>query len=444
MEPEDDPMSLSNVSRVSRSLTLIAMSILAITIAGIAYLHPSIGFGSAPKPTPAPSAQLPTSYRMAAVDFVTPTTGWVVAELGSRDFAILHTSDAGKTWSRQLSGPMGVVGEYMRFFDVDHGVVVRLGPQAALYQTGDGGRTWRPHALTQGGGFILSADFVDASHGWLLGLAAQASQDQALFRTRDGGLTWTGLGNPVLSRDWAYRIVFANTRDGWLYSQSAGQYAYKSVDGGTTWNRIRLPAPARDWPPGAPASIATQTFFVAAHPTQRAGVMATVIAVAPYDGRSPQAWAVLGYPPLKVRTFDGGSVQTSVYSDASPYRYSSSDYVDPGRNGAINGYQLSSVDGGLSWTEIGPPSASGAVGYIDEVNWWWIGSGARSTSSDAGRTWTQTQSIGVVEPLPGSLQFIDANHAWFGAMAGARPLMESTDDGGVHWTMVLLPAIRPA
>ena len=49
--------------------------------------------------------------------------------------------------------------------------------------------------------------------------------------------------------------------------------------------------------------------------------------------------------------------------------------------------------------------------------------------------------MGVPEPLPGTLQFIDATHAWFGAMAGTRPLVETTDDGGVHWSMILLPAI---
>src|ERR1700730_6361682 len=189
MEREDEAISLSSISRVSRALALIAVSVLAITIAGIVYLHPSVHFASAPTPTPAPSGQLPPSYRMAAADFVTPTTGWVVAELDTHAFAVLHTGDSGKTWNQQLSGLMAIVGEYLRFFDKAQGIVVRLGPQAAMYQTSDGGRTWRPRPLAQGGGFILSADFVDASHGWLLGLAAPASQDQALFRTQDGGLT---------------------------------------------------------------------------------------------------------------------------------------------------------------------------------------------------------------------------------------------------------------
>lgn len=426
-------------------MALIAASILAIAITGIAYLDPSRGIGAALHPA-SPMDKLPASYQLAAVDFVTPTTGWVVMESQPRAFAVLHTKNAGGTWNRQLAGSAGVIGEYMRFFDVAHGVLVLLGAQAALYQTNDGGSNWSRHALTPGGEYIWSADFVDANHGWLLAQPSSevASQQEALLRTEDGGRTWTGLGNPVLSGDWAYRVVFANSSDGWLYSQSAGPYAYKSEDGGTTWRRVSLPTPPGGWAAAPAASISTETFFVAAHPTQGAGVMTAVVGIAAHSSHPPAGEVFLGYPPLRVSTYDGGTPVPHVYADVSPYRYFSIEHVGPYVDtGPANRFQLSSVDGGLSWQAVVPPSTYGAVGYVDALNWWWIGSGARSTSSDAGRTWTGIRSIGVPEPLPGSLQFIDATHAWFGAMAGPRPLVETTDDGGVDWRMILLPAIRP-
>jgi hypothetical protein len=108
-----------------------------------------------------------------------------------------------------------------------------------------------------------------------------------------------------------------------------------------------------------------------------------------------------------------------------------------------NQYQLSSIDGGSSWNAIVPPSTYGAVGYVDALHWWWIGSGAGATSIDAGRTWTQPRGLGVPEPLPGSLHFIDATHAWFGATSGMRPLVAITDDGGARWRTVLLPDLAP-
>src|ERR1700716_273272 len=57
------------------------------------------------------------SSRLAAIDFVNPTTGWVVAELTNHDFALLNTVNGGDSWTRQLSGPGGDIGEYANFFD---------------------------------------------------------------------------------------------------------------------------------------------------------------------------------------------------------------------------------------------------------------------------------------------------------------------------------------
>src|SRR4030088_1818100 len=60
----------------ARALALITVSVLAIALAGIAYLHPT-GAGASHPP---PGA---SSYQLAAVDFVSPTTGWVAATLES-------------------------------------------------------------------------------------------------------------------------------------------------------------------------------------------------------------------------------------------------------------------------------------------------------------------------------------------------------------------------
>ena len=83
------------------------------------------------------------------------------------------------------------------------------------------------------------------------------------------------------------------------------------------------------------------------------------------------------------------------------------------------------------------------MGYSDARDWWWIGSGAWSTSSDAGTTWTPYRNVGVPQPLPGSLQVLDPRHAWFGAMAGTRAVLVNTNDAGIHWQMRVLPVITP-
>jgi hypothetical protein len=228
-----------------------------------------------------------------------------------------------------------------------------------------------------------------------------------------------------------------------LESLSARPYAYKSVDGGATWRQVSLPAPRGGWP-------AAGKFFVAAQPTQGIGVIATVASFQPPSGRSGIGATVTSYPPLTVRTFDGGVPVSYVYvTFADAIASSSWTAVDTHNRSASssqvqapNQVQLGSLDGGSTWGVIAPPKEPGAIGYSDAEDWWWIGSGAWSTSSDGGTTWTPSRNLGVLQPLPGSLQVLDRLHAWFGAMAGTRAVLENTNDGGTHWYMTGLPAIQ--
>ncbi len=449
MEPEEDLRSPISPGRAGRALALMAASVLAIGIVTIAYSHPQFSIGAAARPSAASTSGSVATYQLAAIDFVDPTTGWVVADLPSRDFAVLHTTNAGLTWTRQLAGPGGDIGEYARFFGRFDGVLVLLGPQAAMFQTKDAGKTWSRTELQEGGGYAISADFVDAHHGWLLiqtGSSLREVPRVTLYRTTDGGLTWVDLGEPVSAGDGAFRTVFADSVRGWLYSVSRGPYGYATADGGTTWRRIPLPAPSEGWPTAPAGSPVPEEFFVAARPTIGPGVVAVVVPIAPPKGRTAVGGTIIGYPPLTIRAFDGGGSVTYFYrtlGDWSPYRYTSvlsqaGQVIAPLASGQV---ELSSLDGGLSWKTADVPSGYGAFGFTDALDWWWIGSGEWATSSDGGVTWSETRPLGVLAPLPGSLQMLDGNHAWFGAMAGSRPMLQTTADGGYYWMAIGLPPV---
>jgi hypothetical protein len=271
---------------------------------------------------------------------------------------------------------------------------------------------------------------------------------ETLYRTSDGGVTWMDEGDPVLAGDGALRIVFADMYRGWLYSVSSGPYAYATDNGGAAWRRVPLPAPSSGWPTAPVGSPIPEEFFVAARPTVGRGVVATIVPVAPPKGRSPDGGTLLGYPPLTIRAFDGGGSVTYIYTtfgDGSPYRYTNilseaGQVIAPIASGQV---ELSSLDGGYSWKNADVPSAYGAFGFVDALDWWWIGSGEWATSSDGGVNWTGTRPLGVLAPLPGSLQVLDADHAWFGAMVGSRPMLEMTPDGGYEWIAISLPPLRP-
>jgi photosystem II stability/assembly factor-like uncharacterized protein len=429
----------AQATRARRGISLIFISLLVIGLTGLAYLHPSGGVPASPI---APS--LPATYQLAAVDFVSPTTGWFVAIFDSGRFALMHTTDGGNHWARQLSGDVGSAGVYINFFDSNQGVVAVLGPQSVIYRTADAGHRWSALPVLSGVAdltSVSSVSFADAIHGWLLLSTPAAASGAELLRTSDGGARWTNLGSPALGSDQAYGIHFANPEVGWLESLSAQPHAYESADGGTSWRQVPLPAPAGGWP-------ATGQFFVAAHATHGAGVIATVATFAPPHGRSGIGGNVVAYPPLTVRTFDGGVPVSYMYvtfiDTTSNSAWSKNGDSAITQVQAPNQVQLGSLDGGSTWGVIAPPKAPGAIGYSDAQEWWWIGSGAWSTSSDGGATWTPSHNLGVPQPLPGSLQVLDPMHAWFGAMAGARAVLENTDDGGIHWNMTVLPALKPS
>jgi photosystem II stability/assembly factor-like uncharacterized protein len=429
-------------ARARRAVSLMVISLLVIAGSAAAYLLPSLSSSAAPTPPSVPAA-----YQLASVDFVNPTTGWFAATFDSGRFVLMHTTDAGNHWARQLGGDVESAGVYVNFFNSTEGVVAVLGSQSVVYRTVDGGRRWSAEPILSGVAdltSVSSASFVDAVNGWLLLSSPAVTNGAELVRTSDGGATWTNLGPPVVAIDEAYRVHFTDPQVGWLDTLSARPYAYKSINGGATWQQLPLPGPSGGWPK-------TGQFFVGAQATQGTGVIATVANFAPTFGRSGIGASVVAYPPLTVRTFDGGVPVYYVYATMTDI-IPKSDIAtvdSKGRNGssvqvqAPNQVQLGSLDGGSSWSVIALPTTPGAIGYSDAQNWWWIGSGAWSTSSDGGTTWTPSRNLGVPPPLPGSLQVLDARHAWFGAMAGSRAVLMSTIDGGIHWRMSILPAIKP-
>jgi photosystem II stability/assembly factor-like uncharacterized protein len=436
LAPEPEVEAPPDQGRARRAFAIIATSLAVITVTGIAYLHPNLPATIAPSPKPTPQA----GYQLLSVDFTTPTTGWMVAGLDGGRYAVMRTTDAGRTWTKDLAGSSNGRGTYLHFFDTRQGLFALVGAQPVLDWTGDGGRTWSSRLPLGGRAYVLSVSFVDPQHGWLLvraGSRIAASVD--LYRTADGGATWTDLGTPTPSSDQPFRVQFAGPDDGWLDSLNAGPYAYRSGDAGGTWTRVALPAPRGGWP-------ATGQFFVGAHPTRGVGVVATVVNFPPTTGRSGLGATVLVYPPLTVRTFDGGVPVTYTYTTfidkvANLGSVGTNHRTPPATQVAPNQVELGSLDDGTTWTVITPPEAAGAVGYSSAENWWWIGSGDWATSSDGGTTWTPYRNVGVLVPLAGSLQVLDPDHAWFGAMAGSRPVLEATDDGGVHWRTVMLPPI---
>jgi len=436
MEPDDEPGFPEDPSRARRAKALGALSLVVVALACAAYLRP------APQ-TVAVAPAGPAGYQLDAVDFVDPSTGWILADLDTSDFAVMSTRDAGRSWTTRLVSPSTRHGEYLRFFNRSAGVVVSIGSGAAVFTTRDGGVNWTRHAVDPADAYVVSASFVDPMHGWLLefGPGTDGLGSTVLARTQDGGATWQGLGPPAAPPAEAFAVSFTDPSTGWLDAVAAGPYTYMTSDAGASWRQVALPAPASGWP------VPHGSFFVAARPTLGNGVIVTVVNSAHINGRSAAGSAVLSYPPLTVRAFDGGSAVTYVYST---FVDSASDGVldivnavqKPGPGAQVqpaNQIGLRSMDGGLTWTTFAPPAPGGTIGYADAASWWWIGPGLHARTTDGGLTWSPSRPDAVAEPLPGSLVVLDARHAWVSGLSDTGPVLYTTADGGDHWTSVRLP-----
>jgi hypothetical protein len=430
---EESGYQAADPSRSRRAKALSVLSLAIVAIAAALYIRPSLQAATAPSPR----SNGALGYQLDAADFVDPSTGWVLIDLDSSQFEVLATQDSGRHWKRQLTASSTRPGEYMRFFDARQGVVVSVGGEPVAYSTRDGGLTWSHHVVFDVNSFAISASFADPLHGWVLmdpgdGVPMSAT---ALVRTSDGGVTWTRLGETVTTVAQPFAVMFSDAWHGWLDAVASSPVAYATSDGGESWRPVALPKPAAGWP------VPLGWYFVAVRPTLGGGLVASVVNAAHVSGRDASGAAVLSYPPLTVRAFDGGSAILFVYSTFADLGFGGLNAES--RPAPARQILMSSLDGGGTWHVVSAPGAGGAIGFASALQWWWVGPGQTATSVDGGATWSPVQAGEIAQPVAGSLVVIDPDHAWVIAVVKSTPTLFSTADSGNHWKVVKLPAVIP-
>jgi photosystem II stability/assembly factor-like uncharacterized protein len=190
--------------------------------------------------------------------FLNSTTGWVIANSG----ALYRTTDGGYQWT-QFTFPL--CGEhlqcYLQFLNNNDGFLLTGGPigmfkyPVTLYQTGDGGASWTikfahvPEGTPDGlplGGYKYGVVFRDLLNGWINGGDYPADGYFYLFRTSDGGLTWSHV-QPALPAGYESAFITIGAPKFFGANQAilpvwmtigAGMrdlFLYTSYDGGNTW-----------------------------------------------------------------------------------------------------------------------------------------------------------------------------------------------------------------
>jgi photosystem II stability/assembly factor-like uncharacterized protein len=184
--------------------------------------------------------------------FADASDGWMTRDCGGLidQVTLITTADGGVTWvERPVPPPSGLPGGYAyenlctphsirmdspragmlavscyQYLDTPGpgGETKSDGPHA-LYRTEDGGMTWT--AREYPGGQVL---WLDESRGWAL------SRD--IYRTRDGGATWA----LVRSVNWDGQFSFADQNHGWAVARNEEEIALvRTENGGASWSILR-------------------------------------------------------------------------------------------------------------------------------------------------------------------------------------------------------------
>jgi photosystem II stability/assembly factor-like uncharacterized protein len=228
---------------------------------------------------------------------------------------------------------------------------------------------------------VESIGFVDADNGWALVAhePAGAPAVSDLYRTRDGGATWSLLlrDAPVVGS-----LAFDTSDRGWAVSRKGAQLV-ATTDGGRTWREVTVPTPA------------------------------------PYSGLP------LGVLSVHVR----GSIIVAFGGQPTGMLFSPFFDVSP--------------DDGRTWSlRPGPRALPGTLPNafdVADADHWALGwSNVLYVTDDGGKTWiNRAQFAGVSEIT--DIALLDANVAFVSGIAD--PSSESTVvlrtiDSGDHWTTV--------
>ncbi|MCG6954410.1 MAG: hypothetical protein LJF04_00335 [Gemmatimonadetes bacterium] len=334
-----------------------------------------------------------------------PSTIWVASATGG----LWKSTNRGTTWDPvfdgQATGTFGVVA----VAPSDHDVVwAGTGEQNnrqssswgdGVFRSTDGGKTWTHLGLEDTraiGRILVDPTNPDVALVGALGNLWAPSEDRGVFRTTDGGKTWSKVlfvdtltGIVDMARDGAdpnlvYAAAYQRLRQPWGYNGGGpGSGIFRSTDGGRTWERLTQGLPSGDdGRIGLAASAHTGglVYAVVEHAT-RGGIY---------------------------RSTDGGSTWQRMSGQNSRPAYYSGLYVDPTNDSRLyllTRWFYSSEDAGATWRTM-PTEPTYDVGLKGDYHAMWIdptdsrhfylaGDGGLYQTWDRGATYIRINNIPI-------------------------------------------------
>lgn len=164
---------------------------------------------------------------------------------------LMFTSDGGKTWTSAHDKfhfiPKMEADDVRGLFFHDTLNGWAVGTSGYLGHTTDGGKIWTTINLNTRLDF-KKIFFIDPMHGWIIANPnSNAGYAASIFRTEDGGQTWEGVVLPTTefyTIQYIGPVHFSDQNTGWVCASSifsSIQHLFRTLDGGKSWTR--MPAP---------------------------------------------------------------------------------------------------------------------------------------------------------------------------------------------------------
>ncbi len=262
--PQRESIIASRLGMIA-SVTLLVILVGSLSV-GVALFaaHQKVGtLVSTATAIPAPTqTPIPQPVLLQTIHMLDETNGWAITD----QHQIIRTNDGGVHWRDVTPPGLGseqIVADFLSasFAWVSSTVISSSGianASATLFRTSDGGHTW---SKTTFQGFNLGQiDFINSQDGWFFGETGVAlgSSGAVIYRTTDGGATWTNVAtagpntNPNDPNALPFSgdktgISFLNALTGWATGTEGAPgvvWLYVTHDGGVTWHHQSLPLPA--------------------------------------------------------------------------------------------------------------------------------------------------------------------------------------------------------
>lgn len=288
---------------------------------------------------------------------------------------LFRTDDGGASWKQILAMP-GTYWRALGFLDAKRGFAGNIGPDSfpgvtdthLLYRTDDGGATWAPVALPDGGRGvcaidILAVDAVNAGHRLhkeVVHVGGRVGGPAALYASDDAGATFTKLALPpevAMILD----VKFVDVSTGFVFAGSdpdvtkSNGLIIKTSDSGRTWKIVYRSA--------RPFEL----MWKGAFPSRLIGY-ATLQNYTGEAAQDPEAHVTPLPARYVVKTIDGGDTwkELPLASDNAIQEFGIG-FADDRRGwvGAIpHGFQTE--DGGATWTEAHLPVAANKLRVVHD------------------------------------------------------------------------------